>query len=49
MKKKGMNTLELKELKAALLKAERLDLLVLLMSAKNVEEAVEAIKQRLKA
>lgn len=49
MKKKGMNTLELKELKAALLKAERLDLLVLLMSAKSIEEAVEAIKQRLKA
>lgn len=37
---------ELEELKSALLKAERLEILNLLRNAKNLDEAIAAIEQR---
>ena len=43
---KGMTRDELKELKAALLKAERLEIMMILREAKSLEEAYELIKQR---
>lgn len=46
---KGMNANELQELKAALLKAERLEILAILEGADTLEEAIAAIEQRLKA
>ena len=45
----GMNTCEMQEFKQALLKAERLELLQILCDAENLQEAIAAIKQRLKA
>lgn len=44
---KGMNTSELRELKAALIKAERLE--VLAICTKSVDEAIKTLEQRLKA
>lgn len=44
-----MNAQELQELKAAVLKAERLEMLAILQDADSVEAAVEALRQRLKA
>lgn len=41
-----MNANELQELKAALLKAERLEILEILRDAENLEEAIKAIEQR---
>ena len=46
---KGMNALELQELKAALLKVERLELLAILQDAESKEAAIDALRQRLKA
>lgn len=46
---KGMNVSELQELKAALLKAERMEILAILRDAENKEEAIAALEQRLKA
>lgn len=46
---KGLNVAEVQELKAALLKAERLELLVILYETQSVEDAINAIKQRIKA
>ena len=46
---KGMNANELKELKAALLKAERLEILAIIRDADSLEAAEEAVKQRLMA
>lgn len=46
---KGMNASELQELKEALLKAERLEMLAILRDAESVEDAIKAIEQRLKA
>lgn len=43
---KGMTRDELEELKAALLKAERLEIMMILREAKSLEEAYELIKQR---
>ena len=45
----GLNAVEVQELKAALLKAERLELLAILYEAQSIEEAISAIKQRIKA
>ena len=45
----GMNAQELLELKAALLKAERLEMLAILRDAESLQEAVQALEQRLKA
>ena len=42
----GMNAIELQELKAALLKAERLEILTILHDAKTLDEAIAAIEQR---
>ena len=42
----GMNAIELQELKAALLKAERLEILTILRDAKTLDEAIAAIEQR---
>lgn len=44
-----MNAQELQELKAAVLKVERLEMLAILQDADSVEAAVEALRQRLKA
>lgn len=49
MQDKGMNVQELQELKAALLKAERLEMLAILRDAESLQEAVQALEQRLKA
>lgn len=49
MNGKGMNAQELQELKAALLKAERMEMLAILQDAQSVEEAVGALRNRLKA
>ena len=46
---KGMNANKLQELKAVLLKAERMEILALLRDAEDKEEAIAAIEQRLKA
>lgn len=46
---KGLNFAEVQELKTALLKAERLELLVILYESQSVEDAINAIKQRIKA
>lgn len=43
---RGMTRDELQELKAALLKAERLEILAILHDAKSLEEAIIAIEQR---
>ena len=42
----GMNAGELQELKAALLKAERLEVLAILRDAESLDEAIKAIEQR---
>ena len=42
----GMNAIELQELKAALLKAERLESLAILRDAKTLDDAIAAIEQR---
>ncbi len=42
----GMNAVELQELKASLLKAERLEILEILRKAKNLDDAIKAIEQR---
>ena len=42
----GMNAHELQELKAALLKVERLEVLAILRDAESLEEAIKAIEQR---
>lgn len=44
-----MNAQELQELKAALHKAERLEMLAILRDAESLQEAVQALEQRLKA
>ena len=44
-----MNAQELQELKAALLKVERLEVLAILRDAESLQEAVQALEQRLKA
>lgn len=49
MADKGMNANELQELKAALLKVERLEVLAILREADSLQEAIAAIEQRLKA
>lgn len=49
MQGEGMNAQELQELKAALLKAERLEMLAILRDAESLQEAVAALEQRLKA
>ena len=46
---KGMNATELQEYKSALLKAERLELLLILKDADTLEDAIKAIEQRVKA
>ena len=46
---KGMNPAELQELKAALLKLERLEILAILREAETLEEAIQLIEQRAKA
>ncbi len=46
---KGMNAQELQELKAALLKAERMEMLAILRDAGDLQEAIAALEQRLKA
>ena len=45
----GMNAQELQELKAAVLKAERLEMLAILRDAEDKQTAIEALEQRLKA
>ncbi len=45
----GMNACELQELKAALLKVERLEILAIIRDADSLESATEAIEQRLRA
>lgn len=45
----GMNASELQELKAALLKAERLEILAILQDAESVDDAIKALQQRLQA
>ena len=45
----GFNAVEVQELKAALLKAERFELLVILYESQSLDEAIQAIKQRIKA
>ena len=42
----GINAIELQELKAALLKAERLEILAILRDAKTLDDAIAAIEQR---
>lgn len=42
----GMNASELQELKAALLKAERLEILAILREADSLDDAIKAIEQR---
>lgn len=42
----GMNANELQELKAALLKAERLEILAILREADSLDDAIKAIEQR---
>ena len=42
----GMNASELQELKAALLKAERLEVLAILRDAENLGEAIKILEQR---
>ena len=43
---KGLNVNELQELKAALLKAERLEILTILRDAESLDEAIKTIEQR---
>ena len=43
---KGMNANELQELKAALLKAERLEVLAILREAEDLDEAIKILEQR---
>ena len=43
----GMNAIELQELKASLLKAERLELLEIMRNTESLESAAEAIRQRM--
>ena len=44
-----MNAQELQELKAELLKTVRLGMLAILRDAESLQEAVQALEQRLKA
>lgn len=46
---KGMNPAELQEFKAAMLKAERLEILEILREAETLEQALQLIEQRAKA
>lgn len=46
---KGMNGHELQALTDALLKAERLELLSVLENASTLQQAIDALKNRLKA
>lgn len=46
---KDMNAIELQDYKESVLKAERLELLLILRDAESLEEAVKALEQRLKA
>lgn len=45
----GMNAAELQEFKAALLKAERYEILETLRNAQTLEDAVTLIEQRIRA
>ena len=45
----GMNATELQEFKAALLKAERYEILEILRNAQTLEEAIMLIEQRIRA
>ena len=45
----GMNATELQEYKSTLLKAERLELLLILRDAETLDDAIKAITQRIKA
>ena len=45
----GMNAAELQEFKAALLKAERYEILEILRNAQTLEDAVTLIEQRIRA
>lgn len=49
MPSQGLNAQELQELKAALLKAERMEMLAILRDAGDLQEAIAALEQRLKA
>lgn len=49
MPSQGLNAQELQELKAALLKAERMEMLAILRDADDLQEAIAALEQRLKA
>lgn len=49
MANKSMTANELQELKAALLKAERLEMLAIIRDAESLQDAINAIEQRLKA
>ena len=42
----GMNVNELQELKAALLKAERLEILMILRDAESLDDAIRILEQR---
>lgn len=42
----GMNAVELQELKALLLRVERLEILAILRDANSLDEAIAAIEQR---
>ena len=46
---KGLNASELQELKEALLKSERLELLAIAKDAESLEEVIQALENRLKA
>lgn len=44
----GLNSVEMQELKAALLKADRLETLAILRECATLEEAIKALQQRLR-
>ena len=46
---KGMNSAELQEFKALVLKTERFEVLEILCEAENLDDAIKAIRQRLNA
>ena len=46
---KGLNANELQELKEALLKSERLELLAIAKDAGSLQEVIQALENRLKA
>ena len=45
----GLNAVEIQHFKEAILKAERYELLTILYESATIEEAIQAIKQRIKA